>query len=204
MGAAEGGEEVVEGVFVGDVDGGEAEAPLVFVAGEEVVVAEGGVEDVAGGDAGWVLVVILGVGRGDARAGWRCIARRGIGRWVCLTIGVALTPLHARPAWNCWSGVRPLRLMPGWPLMEMDVAAQRVLAADDVVAGGGAGDEAAVVAPVEADPGGAFDGELILDVGGFVVLLVVIDAEGIDAALGDGCACSRGSAAGRSGRRRRT
>src|ERR1700733_3165952 len=64
--AAEGGEKVVEGVFVGDVDAGETQAPLVFVACEEVVYADGGVEDVAGGDAGWVLVVILGVGGGDA------------------------------------------------------------------------------------------------------------------------------------------
>jgi len=48
VGAAEGGEEVVEGVFVGEVDGGEAEAPLVLVAVEEIVLANGGVEEVAG------------------------------------------------------------------------------------------------------------------------------------------------------------
>ena len=42
--AAEGGEEVVESVFVGQVDDGEAEAPLVAVAIEQVVVADGQIE----------------------------------------------------------------------------------------------------------------------------------------------------------------
>ena len=42
--AAEGGEEVVESVFVGQVDDGEAEASLVAVAIEQVVVADGQIE----------------------------------------------------------------------------------------------------------------------------------------------------------------
>ena len=75
--AAEGGEEVVEGVLVGDVDGGEAQAPLVLVAVEEVVLAEGGVEEVARGDAGRVLVVVLGAGSGDVdQVGGDCEARQ--------------------------------------------------------------------------------------------------------------------------------
>ena len=64
--AAEGGEEVVERVFVGNVDGGEAQAPLVAVAVEEVVGTEGGVEEAARCDARRILVVVLGSGSGDA------------------------------------------------------------------------------------------------------------------------------------------
>ncbi len=47
VGAAEGGEEVVEGFLVGQVDDGEAKAPLVAVPVEEVVVADGEVEEIA-------------------------------------------------------------------------------------------------------------------------------------------------------------
>ena len=63
--SAEGGEEVVKRVFVGDVDGGQAEAPFVAVAVEEVVLADGCVEEVPRCNAGRVLVVIFGTGRGD-------------------------------------------------------------------------------------------------------------------------------------------
>ena len=45
--SAEGGEKVVECVFVGDIDSSEAHAPLVLVAVEEVVFADGGVEEAA-------------------------------------------------------------------------------------------------------------------------------------------------------------
>ncbi len=65
--AAEGGEEVVQGVLVGDVDGGEAQAPAaVLFAAEEVVLSDGEIEEVAWSDARRVLVVVLGVGRRDA------------------------------------------------------------------------------------------------------------------------------------------
>ena len=52
--AAEGGEEVVERVLVGDVDGGEVEIDLVAVGVEEVVFAERDVEEIARRDAGRV------------------------------------------------------------------------------------------------------------------------------------------------------
>src|SRR6201999_4558249 len=48
-----------------------------------------------------------------------------------------------------------------------------------VVAGCGAGYESAVEAPVEAQPGRALAGRLVLELGGVVVALVVVDAEGV-------------------------
>src|SRR5882757_3144599 len=63
--SAEGREEVVEGSFVGDIDGRELEAPFIFVVVEQIVVAEADVEEIAGSDAGRVVVVVLGAW------GWR-------------------------------------------------------------------------------------------------------------------------------------
>ena len=75
MGAAEGGEEVVKSVFVGDVDGGEVEIDFVALFVEDVFLAEGEVEEVAGGDAGRILVVVLGSGRGDVDRAMTSTAR---------------------------------------------------------------------------------------------------------------------------------
>src|SRR6185437_3654381 len=47
MRATEGREEVIERVFIGDVDAGQAEAPSVAVAGEEVVRAERHIKEAA-------------------------------------------------------------------------------------------------------------------------------------------------------------
>ena len=63
--AAEGGEEVVEGVFVGDVYACETETPFVLVAVEEIVFADGGIEEAALLNAGRMLVVIFGARCGD-------------------------------------------------------------------------------------------------------------------------------------------
>src|SRR5277367_14242 len=57
--AAEGGEEVIESVLVGDVDACEAEAPFVFIAIEEIVLADGEIEEAALLNAWRVLVVVL-------------------------------------------------------------------------------------------------------------------------------------------------
>src|ERR1700722_1100807 len=62
MRAAEGGEEVVERVFVSDVDGGEVEVGLEALLVEEVVFADGDIEQVARGDARRVMVVVFGAG----------------------------------------------------------------------------------------------------------------------------------------------
>lgn len=63
--AAEGGEEVVERVLVGKVDGLEACAPLVFVAVEEIVIANGCVEEIPGSDSCGIVVRVLRVRRRD-------------------------------------------------------------------------------------------------------------------------------------------
>src|SRR5260370_31051156 len=57
--AAEGGEEVVQRVFVGDVYRCQAKAPLALVAVEEIVFAERYIEEIALGDPPPVLVLPL-------------------------------------------------------------------------------------------------------------------------------------------------
>ena len=60
---AEGGVEIVECFFIGQIDDREAQAPLVAVAVEQVVVAERQVEQAPRLDALWIVIVILGVRR---------------------------------------------------------------------------------------------------------------------------------------------
>lgn len=69
VGAAEGREEVVQGVLVGDIDGCQIEINLVALGVEEVVFAEGGVKQVPRRDAWRVLVVVFGSRRGNADQG---------------------------------------------------------------------------------------------------------------------------------------
>ena len=63
MGTAEGGEEIVQCCLVGQVDHGEAKAPLVFIAIKDVVVANAGIEQVARSDALRIVVVVFRPGR---------------------------------------------------------------------------------------------------------------------------------------------
>ena len=63
--SAEGGKEVIERHLVGHVDGRKPQAPLVTVAVEQVVVAHRDVEQIARCDAGRIVVIILGAGRGN-------------------------------------------------------------------------------------------------------------------------------------------
>jgi|ERR1700677_856204 hypothetical protein len=63
--AAKSGEEVVHRVFIADVDGGQAQAPLVTVAAEKIVVADSQVEEVAGSDTRRIVVIVLGSRSGD-------------------------------------------------------------------------------------------------------------------------------------------
>jgi hypothetical protein len=70
VGAGEGGEEVVEGVFIGEVDDGErgGEGALVgFFAVQEVVLTEGEIEEAARCHSRGIVVVVFGVGRGDGK-----------------------------------------------------------------------------------------------------------------------------------------
>ena len=61
MRPAEGGKEVVQRVFVGQVDRGKLETHLVLIAAEDVVVPDGNVEKATRRDTRWVLVVVLRV-----------------------------------------------------------------------------------------------------------------------------------------------
>jgi len=58
--AAEGGEEVVHGVLIADIDRSEPDAPLVAIAVEQVVVPDGDVEQIARLHARRVAIVVLG------------------------------------------------------------------------------------------------------------------------------------------------
>ena len=62
--AAEGGEEVVERVLIGQVDGGKRQTPFVLLPVEEIVVAHGHIEQIAGSDARRFVIVIFGPRRG--------------------------------------------------------------------------------------------------------------------------------------------
>src|ERR1700722_12210525 len=62
VGSAERRQEVVERVFVGDVDRGQVEVHLVMVSVEQVVLAYGRIEEVARLDARRVVIVVAGAG----------------------------------------------------------------------------------------------------------------------------------------------
>ena len=101
-------------------------------------------------------------------------------------------PLQVRPAWNCWSGVRPLRLIPGWPLIMMDgppLTGCKAVRIGDVVTRHRAGDRPLSKRQLKPTHGEWLPGNLILEVRGLVEALVMVDAEGI-AAAADGCACA--------------
>ena len=66
MRAAEGGQEIVERLLVGDVDGGQLQAPFVFVVMEHVVFAHADVEQVSRGDARGVVVVVFRAWGGES------------------------------------------------------------------------------------------------------------------------------------------
>lgn len=57
--AAEGRQEVIERIVVGQVDKSNPGTPPVSVALEEVVNAHGHIEKVAVGDTWWILIVVL-------------------------------------------------------------------------------------------------------------------------------------------------
>jgi hypothetical protein len=95
--AAEGGEEVIERVFVGQVDDGEAKAPLVAVAAEEVVVADRHVEEVARSDARRILVVVFGAVGGDVDAGGAV----PVGQLKIALVGVANVEPQNNPIAAC-------------------------------------------------------------------------------------------------------
>ena len=76
MRSAEGGEEVVKSVFIQDVDASQSQGPFVFFAIEEVVLPDGGVEEVARCNALRVFVVVSGIRSGDVDQAGSELGRR--------------------------------------------------------------------------------------------------------------------------------
>ncbi len=126
MRAAEGRQEVIKRVLVGQIDSRHLKTPLVSIALEEVVVSDRGVEEIplieSGQDYGRCL---LFPGR-ESSAGSRNTPKPGTGVGSGV-VGVAWMPAQARPASNSWSAVRLLRSTAGWPLSRVDVAAHALL-----------------------------------------------------------------------------
>ena len=120
VGSTEGGEEVVERVVVSDIDRGEPKAPFVLVAVEEVVGADGGIEQVAGSDARGVLVVVFGVGRRDADQAGSELGCQARGSVVERSV---LPSRHCTPGRPETAGRRSVRSgrSPGCPLMVVEV-----------------------------------------------------------------------------------
>ena len=109
MCAAERRKEVIQCVFIGNVDPGQPQTPSVSVAFEEIVVANGGIEEIAWLDAGRILVIVLRPWGWDLSPGSRCSseAGQGVGRAV---YGVALMPSQVSPASNSSSAVKPAQV----------------------------------------------------------------------------------------------
>lgn len=64
VGSTESGKEVVERDFVGHVDDREARAPSVTIAVKQIIVTDRQVKQVAWGNARWIVIIVLGAGRG--------------------------------------------------------------------------------------------------------------------------------------------
>jgi len=80
MRAAEGGKKVVQGIFVGDIDGRHVEIHLVAISAEEVVLSDGGVKQVPRRDARRVLVIVAFAGSGNVDQCRAILRRQADGR----------------------------------------------------------------------------------------------------------------------------
>ena len=58
--STEGRKEIVKRVFIGQINNRQTGTPLILVALENVVVPNGNIEEIAGCDAGRIVVVVLG------------------------------------------------------------------------------------------------------------------------------------------------
>src|ERR1035437_10175427 len=176
--SAEGGEEVIQGFLVGQIDHRQASAPFISIAVEDVVVADGGVEKVARGDTGWIVVGIIGTCGRDAEE-LRAVLRRR-----AKTGGANGSRGRGVGAAAEESG---LKLLVGSQVGDVDDGARAIGSIVAIASGAGhrAGDKAAIVTPVEAEPRTLFPG-LILQVGRLVEMLVVIDAEHSTSGRGPG------------------
>ena len=158
MRSAEGGQEIVERHFVGQVDGREPQAPLVTVAMEEVIISDAGIEQVARVDARRIVIVIL-------RSRWRYLQPgRPVQRRVACN-------QRSAQRWGSAAAEEPslYLLVRGEP---REIHRRRGVPRK----GNSASHKAAVVAPIESHPWAAFP-RLVLRVRGLLKHLVVIDAK---------------------------
>ena len=183
MRAAEGGEEVIQRVLVGDVDGRQVEVRLVVLLVEDVVLAEGRSKRLRGAMRGglWSSSPVPGAGM-LTRFEEYCEARQTRGQGIG---GSCLDAVAGEPGLELLvGGQRRSESTAGWPssVVEDGVAGAVGVVGERVVAGHRAGHQAGVVAPVEAAPQAvqqlAVVRQRVLQVSGLVELLVVVDAEG--------------------------
>ena len=170
-----GRQEVVESNPIGDVDRSELKAPLVAFSVEKVVISDGDVEEMTRGDAGGIVIGVVGSRRGDRYLG-RSILRSGAessgadGRaeGICRTRG----RMYRTAEESC------LELLVGAETGNIDdgVSAVGSVVAVAPCARCRSGDQTTIVSPVESQPGATLPG-LVLEVGGLIKLLVVVNAE---------------------------
>src|SRR6266404_9555486 len=158
MRAAEGRKKVIERAFVGNVDGSPLRTPLVPVAVEKVVMPESQIKQVAGRNAGRVVVIARRTWRGYCEQS-RSISRRIFAHGERRGKRGALVPTEQSS----------LQLL----IRRKNSQIHRPSIGDR----NRPRHQTAVISPVEADPRPACPG-LILQVSRLVELLVVIDAEG--------------------------
>ena len=175
---AEGRKKVIECSLVRHIDPRHLQTPLEAIAIEEIVVTDRSVEQTPLLNAGGIMVIIAGArGRNpqQRRAVLRCQARRRQRRrWRCLEPSACQScfellvrgqaaKVHCRLAVQCCRRVGARAV---W------------IVGEGVVAGRRSGYQAAVKAPVKADPRAAAEGKLVLDVCSLVEPFIVIDSEG--------------------------
>src|SRR5580698_6202962 len=173
--SAEGGKKVVKGHFVGYVDGGESQAPLVTVSTEQVVFAHRYVEQIARRNTGRILVVVfrpwrrnsyvLGTVascRTEVRAGRRTDRRRGSRKYAPAE--------KSRLELLIWRQSGHINQIKGptaaWPVRARLASEARKWTSH----------KPAVVPPVEADKWPSLP-RLVLQVRCLVELFVVVDAK---------------------------
>src|SRR5215472_1152152 len=133
--AAEGGQKIVEGVLVGQIDRGQDETDLVALAAQQVVVSNGEIKQVSWLDARGILVVVLRP------------RRRNLHQAGAQLAGSAAGERRRECGAHACASQSGLELLIGGEGREIDRG--RRIGRE----GSGAGHQAAVVAPVEAHPG---------------------------------------------------
>ena len=86
---AEGGQEIVNSCFVGEVDDGKSQTPFVTITVEEIVVANRKIKEISRLNAWRILVVVFGSGRRDSSAR-KCAAHKAVSETLRTCSGAVL------------------------------------------------------------------------------------------------------------------